>query len=73
VSLALQIDPETRDIFIGAHDAVFVEDPTTELLLAIGVRRGSLWQDPDQGSDIRPSCRTGTRRSMRAMRSRARP
>jgi len=52
VSLALQIDPETRDIVIGAHDAVFVTDPSPELLLAIGVRRGSLYQDPDQGSDI---------------------
>jgi hypothetical protein len=52
VSLALQIDPETSDIVIGAHDAVFVTDPSPELLLAIGVRRGSLWQDPDQGSDI---------------------
>lgn len=51
MSVALYIDPVSRDIVIG-NEAEFTEDPSPELLLAIGVRLGSLYQDPGQGSTI---------------------
>jgi hypothetical protein len=49
----IYLNPETRDIEFAADGSVALTDePTTEILLAIGVELNSYHGDPDQGSRI---------------------
>ena len=49
---ALTIDPERGDLVLEDGELELSTDPSPELLLAIGIARGSVHADPDQGSDI---------------------
>lgn len=55
---SLVFDPVTRDLVLDGDSAQLTDNPTTEILLALGVEQNSFHGDPDQGSRI-PSLVTG--------------
>ncbi len=52
VMAGLVFDPITRDLVLDGDSAKLTEEPTTEILLAIGIEADSFHGDPDQGSRL---------------------
>lgn len=48
----LHLDPATRDLVLDGDQAAVIDDPRTELVLALGVELDTFHGDPDQGSRI---------------------
>ncbi len=53
MSIALDLDPSTGDLVLDGQGQVAVtETPRPELLLAIAIPLGSVFSDPEQGSEV---------------------